>query len=114
LPDATKGNQKEPIYRASSLEQEAGQPDDFARAERAQQGDQGPTAVHRRYARLKVSRRFRDVLAIIATDLGGVDRLSVGDRRAAASARLPPYLDAQRVLLIADVMTTGVSKASLP
>ena len=26
-------------------------------------------------ARLKVSRRFRDVLASIATDLGGVDRL---------------------------------------
>src|ERR1700722_16048568 len=27
-------------------------------------------------ARLKVSRRFRDVLASIATDLGGADRLS--------------------------------------
>jgi hypothetical protein len=34
-------------------------------------------------ARLKVSRRFRDVLASIATDLGGVDRLSEGQRQIA-------------------------------
>ena len=34
-------------------------------------------------ARLKVSRRFRDVLASIATDLGGVDRLSEGQKQIA-------------------------------
>ena len=34
-------------------------------------------------ARLKVSRRFRDVLASIATDLGGVDRLSEGQKQLA-------------------------------
>ena len=33
--------------------------------------------------RLKVSRRFRDVLASIATDLGGVDRLSEGQKQIA-------------------------------
>jgi hypothetical protein len=34
-------------------------------------------------ARLKVSRRFRDVLASIATDLGGADRLSEGQKQIA-------------------------------
>jgi hypothetical protein len=34
-------------------------------------------------ARLKVSRRFRDVLACIAEDLGGVDRLSEGQKQIA-------------------------------
>jgi hypothetical protein len=34
-------------------------------------------------ARLKVSRRFRDVLASIATDLGGVDRLSEAQKQIA-------------------------------
>ena len=34
-------------------------------------------------ARLKVSRRFRDMLASIATDLGGVDRLSEGQKQIA-------------------------------
>jgi hypothetical protein len=34
-------------------------------------------------ARLKVSRRFRDVLASIAADLGGVDRLSEGQKQIA-------------------------------
>jgi hypothetical protein len=34
-------------------------------------------------ARLKVSRRFRDVLASIAMDLGGVDRLSEGQKQIA-------------------------------
>jgi hypothetical protein len=34
-------------------------------------------------ARLKVSRRFRDVLASIATDLGGVDGLSEGQKQIA-------------------------------
>jgi hypothetical protein len=34
-------------------------------------------------ARLKVSRRFRDVLASIAPDLGGVDRLSEGQKQIA-------------------------------
>jgi hypothetical protein len=34
-------------------------------------------------ARLKVSRRFRDLLASIATDLGGVDRLSEGQKQIA-------------------------------
>ena len=34
-------------------------------------------------ARLKVSRRFRDVLASIATDHGGVDRLSEGQKQIA-------------------------------
>ena len=34
-------------------------------------------------ARLKVSRQFRDVLASIATDLGGVDRLSEGQKQIA-------------------------------
>jgi hypothetical protein len=34
-------------------------------------------------ARLKVSRRFGDVLASIATDLGGVDRLSEGQKQIA-------------------------------
>ena len=34
-------------------------------------------------ARLKVSRRFRDVLARIATDLGGADRLSEGQKQIA-------------------------------
>jgi hypothetical protein len=32
-------------------------------------------------ARLKVSRRFRDVLASIVTDLGGVERLKDGECR---------------------------------
>ena len=34
-------------------------------------------------ARLKVSRRFRDVLASIAADLGGVERLSEGQKQIA-------------------------------
>jgi hypothetical protein len=34
-------------------------------------------------ARFKVSRRFRDVLASIATDLGGADRLSEGQKQIA-------------------------------
>jgi hypothetical protein len=34
-------------------------------------------------ARLKVSRRLRDVLASIATDLGGADRLSEGQKQIA-------------------------------
>jgi hypothetical protein len=34
-------------------------------------------------ARLKVSRRFRDVLASIAMDLGGADRLSEGQKQIA-------------------------------
>jgi hypothetical protein len=34
-------------------------------------------------ARLKVSRRFRDVLASIATDLGGADRLSESQKQIA-------------------------------
>ncbi len=34
-------------------------------------------------ARLKISRRFRDVLASIVTDLGGVERLSEGQRQMA-------------------------------
>jgi hypothetical protein len=34
-------------------------------------------------AGLKVSRRFRDVLASIATDLGGADRLSEGQKQIA-------------------------------
>jgi hypothetical protein len=34
-------------------------------------------------ARLKVSRRFRDVLASIAADLGGVNRLSEGQKQIA-------------------------------
>jgi hypothetical protein len=76
-------NQKEPIYRARSKEQEAGQPDGLARAERAQQGDQGRQPFIDGDARLKVSRRFRDVLASIATDLGGVDRLSEGRKQIA-------------------------------
>ena len=33
--------------------------------------------------RLKISRRFRDVLASIVTDLGGVERLSEGQRQMA-------------------------------
>jgi hypothetical protein len=82
---AGNGNcdQKEPIYRARSKEQEAGQSDGLARAERAQQGDQWPTADVGSDARLKVSRRFRDVLASIATDLGGADRLSEGQKQIA-------------------------------
>ena len=34
-------------------------------------------------ARLKISRRFRDVLASIVTDLGGVERLSEGQKQLA-------------------------------
>ena len=34
-------------------------------------------------ARLKISRRFRDVLASIVTDLGGVERLSEGQKQMA-------------------------------
>jgi hypothetical protein len=34
-------------------------------------------------ARLKISRRFRDVLANIVTDLGGVERLSEGQKQMA-------------------------------
>jgi hypothetical protein len=37
-------------------------------------------------ARLKVSRRFRDVLASIATDLGGADRLSEARNKSRAAA----------------------------
>jgi hypothetical protein len=39
-------------------------------------------------ARLKVSRRFRDVLASIAMDLGGADRLSEGRKQIAHSCAM--------------------------
>ena len=76
-------NQKEPIYRASSKEQEAGQPDGLARAERRSRVTNGKQLFLDGDARLRVSRRFRDVLASIATDLGGVDRLSEGQKQIA-------------------------------
>ena len=54
------------------------------------------------------------MLASIATDLCGVDRLwRRRSPRGCERSAPAPYLDAQRVLLIADVMTTGVSKARL-
>jgi hypothetical protein len=41
-------------------------------------------------ARLKVSRRFRDVLASIATDLGGADRLSEGQKQIPRRCAMTP------------------------
>ena len=52
---------------------EASQPDGVACAERAQQVTNGQQLFIDGDARLKVSRRFRDVLASIAADLGSVD-----------------------------------------
>ena len=77
-------NRKEPIYRASS----SGPRSWPVRWSRARpKGAAGWTNGRRLFidgdARLKVSRPFRDVLASIATDLGGVDRLSEGQKQIA-------------------------------
>jgi hypothetical protein len=50
---------------------------------RARESDNGRQLLIDGDARFKVARRFRDVLASIATDLGGVDRLSEGQKQIA-------------------------------
>src|ERR1700722_2132117 len=83
LPGNAKGNQEEPTYlRAIRSRKLASQ-----MISRAPKGRSKVTNGQQLFlegdARLKVSRRFRDVLASIATDLGGVDRLSEGQKQIA-------------------------------